>query len=222
MEDKNLNLRVNKLIIENNKTKTSNFIEEYIPFIISTIASEKNGYVEIENNDEFSIALLAFSEAIKKYNHERGNFISFAKLVISSRLKNYWKKENKINDVSIDVVKENGSLIMEAFDETTDLKLELEEFENELLKFGINFEFLINNSPKHKDTRENAISISKKISLNKEVIDHLYEKKRLPLTKINREFHISIKVLKGNKIFITAITILFFKSFKLIKKWVQI
>lgn len=70
-------------------------VEENIGFIINTISKVTGKYVSIENDDEFSIGLMAFVEALDKYNQEKGPFLSFAKIVIESRIKNYLAKEKK-------------------------------------------------------------------------------------------------------------------------------
>ena len=83
--------------MENIKTKeirvSEEFIEKHIPFIISCISKFTGRYVSIENDDEYSIGMIAFVEAIEKYKEEKGDFYAFSRLVIESRLKNFFEKE---------------------------------------------------------------------------------------------------------------------------------
>ena len=82
-------------LVSFNKAPTmdrNDFIEQSMPFIIKTTSSFLGRYVCTDNDEEFSIALIAFNEAIEKYNEDRGNFWAFAKLVIESRLKNNLRK----------------------------------------------------------------------------------------------------------------------------------
>ena len=52
---------------------------------------------------------MAFHEAMKKYSEDKGPFLPFANLVISSRIKNYLSKENKHRlDPSLESLKEEG------------------------------------------------------------------------------------------------------------------
>ncbi len=55
----------NEKIIE--PQATEEFIEKHIPFIISCISKFTGRYVSIENDDEYSIGMMAFVEAIEKY-----------------------------------------------------------------------------------------------------------------------------------------------------------
>ena len=77
-----------KIALEN----LDQLINQYMAFLIRTVSNFTGKYVSIENDDEFSIALIAFTEAVKKYDEDRGNFLGFAKLVIESRLKTYLGK----------------------------------------------------------------------------------------------------------------------------------
>ena len=53
--------------------------------------------------------LRVFAEAAAKYDSEKGSFLSFAKLVMESRLKNYLAKETRTAAViSLDALYESG------------------------------------------------------------------------------------------------------------------
>ena len=80
-----------KIALEN----LDQLINQHMAFLIRTVSNFTGKYVSIENDDEFSIALIAFTEAVKKYDEDRGNFLGFAKLVIESRLKTYLGKKRK-------------------------------------------------------------------------------------------------------------------------------
>ena len=62
-------------------------LERHKAFIIRIVSRMTGRYVYVEHDDEFSIALAAFAEAVERYEREKGDFLSFAKLVIQSRLK---------------------------------------------------------------------------------------------------------------------------------------
>lgn len=54
-------------------------IEKYMAFLIKTVSSFTGRYISIENDEEFEIALLAFTEAIEKYQPEKRCIFSFCK-----------------------------------------------------------------------------------------------------------------------------------------------
>ena len=53
-------------------------IERHMAFIIRTISSLTGRYVAVENDEEFSIALSAFAEAVEKYDEKRGSFLGLS------------------------------------------------------------------------------------------------------------------------------------------------
>lgn len=221
MEHLDLDQWVVQSIKENNELEINQIIEMYIPFIINTISQQKNGYVSIENDDEFSIGLSAFYEAMEKYNHKRGHFLAFANVVILSRLNNYWVKENKHNYQSL-YDYENKIINLKMENKDTELRDEIKLFEKELMKFGLNFEILVDHMPKHRDTKERATMIGIKTSREIDLTDHLFIKKRLPLSKMAERFYISVKIIKNSKYYIMAVVIAIIKKFNLITSWINI
>ena len=53
------------------------------------------GHFVSESDEEWSVALLAFYEAVQAYEESRGNFHSFAAMVIRRRILDHRKKENR-------------------------------------------------------------------------------------------------------------------------------
>ena len=75
-----------------NTQKADDLIRNYIPFIRSE-ASKCISKPCTEQNDEFSIAMIAFHEAILGYERSRGAFLSYAAMLIRSRILDYQRKE---------------------------------------------------------------------------------------------------------------------------------
>lgn len=204
----------------------NSLINEYMPLIIKTVSSITGRYVSVKNDDEFSIALIAFKEAIEKFDEEKGSFSSFAKLVISSRIKNYLTKENKHNKVdSIEELSENGINIENVYhtsvESNDELAVEINKLKDEINKFGFSFEDLVEESPKHEDTRKRAIFISEQV--NDEVLlkSFMYEKRRLPIKQISLKFSVTEKIIKRSKRFIISVVIILDKNFRNLKLWIR-
>lgn len=201
-------------------------IQDYMAFIVKTVSSITGRYVSVENDDELSIALIAFKEAIDKYEESRGSFSAFAKLVISSRVKNYLIKENKNNKVeSIEALKEKGIDISEVaetvVEESDELSKEIGKLKEEIEAFGFTFEDLVDEAPKHEDTRRNAIELSEKVSKEKSLTSFMYEKRRLPIKQISVKFSVTEKVIKRSKKFIISVVIIIDKNFRNLRLWIK-
>ena len=215
--------------MDENKIKNTDIneiIEEYIPFIIKTISKFTNRYVSIENDEEFSIGLVVFYEAVQKYNNDKGPFLPFAQLVITSRLKNYYNKENKHNlHISMDSMEEEGINIKEKLsnpiEDKSELVDEMDELKREINIFGFSLEDLVDEAPKHVDTRANALDLSEKVSKDKPLVDFMYTKKRLPIKQISLKYRVTQKVIKGSKKFIITGIIIFYRNFRNLKLWIK-
>lgn len=212
---------VEKSIKENDASEINAIIEKYTGFIINTISQQKNGYVSIENDGEFSVGLTAFYEAMERYDQEKGHFLPYAKVVINSRLNNYWVKENKHQYVPLE---DYENKIINLSDERTnmDLREEIALFEKELMAFGLDFEILADHTPKHRDTRDRATLIGVETSREPDLTKHIFEKKRLPIAKMSKRFLVSVKIIKRSKFYIIAVVIAIIRKFDLILSWIKI
>jgi RNA polymerase sigma factor len=164
MQAASINERVAQL--KHDEDEINRFVEEYKPFIAASVEKVIGRYVRYGEDDELSIALIAFVEAIRSYNSFKGSFLSFAQNVIKRRLIDYYRKEKKHSKVvSInEYLMENGEeevdlTTIEAVGRYTQQELaqyrrfEIEELEKELAGWGISFSELAEASPKHNSTR---------------------------------------------------------------------
>ena len=200
-------------------------IEKYMAFLIKTVSGFTGRYISIENDEEFEIALLAFTEAVEKYQSEKGVFLAFAKLVIVSRLKNYAEKEKKHEKVvSLDELYESGQDFQaeEAEEQDDYLQQEILRYKKELLFFGLTFEKLADEAPRHKDTRENALNAAEKAGNNEEIVEETYKKRRLPIRKVAVLAELTEKVIKRSKSFILGSMIIFAKEFPALLYWIRV
>lgn len=196
-----------------------------MPFIIKSISEVTGRYVSCENDEELSVGLLGFHEAIERYDNEKGHFLSYAKLVIGSRIKNYLKSENKHQHSSLDDLLDKGVDIKdEYFEPKEDNSLLLEQInklKTEIGSFGFTFEDLVNEAPKQQATRKNAIMLAEQISVEEEFTSFMYLKKRLPITRIVAKFSVTEKVIKRSKKFIISVVIIIDKNLNALKNWIR-
>ncbi|MBP1736247.1 MAG: polymerase, sigma 28 subunit, FliA/WhiG subfamily [Oscillospiraceae bacterium] len=63
-------------------------------FILRTSSRAAHRFIT-KSDDEWSVALLAFSDAITGFSPEKGGFFSFAALIISRRMTDYYRMQKK-------------------------------------------------------------------------------------------------------------------------------
>lgn len=212
------------LNVEKNTT-VNELIKNHMPFIIKCISDVTGRYVSCENDEELSIGLLGFHEAIERYDNEKGHFLSYAKLVIGSRIKNYLKSENKHLHSSLDELIDKGIDIKDEYFEPKEdngvLLEEINKLKNEISSFGFTLEDLVNEAPKQQATRKNAIILSEEISKDEEFTSFMYLKKRLPIKRIVLKFSVTEKVIKRSKKFIISVVIIIDKNLSALKNWIR-
>lgn len=206
-------------------TNINELIEKHMPFIIKSISDVTGRYVSCENDEELSVGLLGFHEAIERYDNEKGHFLSFAKLVIASRIKNYLKGENKYQHSSLEELLDKGLEIKDEYleqeEDNSILVEEINMLKAEISSFGFTLEDLANEAPKQQATRKNAISLSEEISKDEEFTSFMYLKKRLPIKRIVLKFSVTEKVIKRSKKFIISVVIIIDKNLSALKNWIR-
>jgi len=188
----------------NDAQELNELVEEYDSFILKSASKAVKRYVS-KNDDEWSIALSAFSEAIKKYSFEKGSFISFAELMIHRRLIDYFRAQRKFAaEDQVDWIEDNA--IIENDD---NLKLEIEAISQVLESYGFSFMDLAECSPKARKTKA-ACARAVVYLLDKVVlVAEMRNSKQLPVKIVEKNTGIPRKVIERHrKYIITAIEIL--------------
>lgn len=198
-------------------------IKQYQPFIAKTVSSVCKRYID-ESDDEFSIGLIAFNEAIEKYSRDKGSsLLSFAELLIKRRVIDYIRKQVRNKAVPTDMT-ENRDDLAQSFQHNLDAELSIEEFQKKideehrkdeishyqivLKEFDLSFYDLVEQSPKHTDARQNAIRIANILVNDPELKDILFTKKQLPIKRLEQLVDVSRKTIERNRKYIIAISII--------------
>ncbi|NLD46756.1 MAG: RNA polymerase sigma factor SigI [Clostridiaceae bacterium] len=220
--------------IKNDDEQINMLIEEYKPFIAASVERVTGRYVEYGRDDELSIALIAFVEAIRSYNITKGNFLSFSQNVIKRRIIDYYRKEKKhsvtvsINEYSSDEDEEcidlsiGKSLEEYSKEEISEYRrLEIEQLKKELSAWDISFYELMEVSPKQNKTRMLYSDIIKYIMSREDIIRHIMQKKSLPVSDIEKSLRIPRKKIERGRKYIIAVLIICSGEYEHIKDYIN-
>ncbi len=226
MEQRQSSLEDKIILVQQGDTFLQNeIIESYQPFILKSVSAVCNSFVKT-SDDVFSIGLIAFNEAIEKYQSNKGStFLNYSKLVIKSRVIDYLRQETKYTHESLDdessriYVKEAS--ILQHQEEVVEeyRKSEIEHFKKQLKEFHISLEDVIKATPKHEDARENMLSIAKQLKHKKELRAYLLTKKKLPIAEIASSAGVSRKTLERNRTYVIAISLLLIEDYEYVKQF---
>lgn len=220
-------------IQQGNQTLRNQLIQQYKPFIIKTVSNVCKRFIR-EEDDELSIGLIAFDEAIEKYKpHKGGSFISFAELLIKRRLIDYIRKEARVRDVVLHTDEDDENAVQTYLDTKLSIdefykQIEQEQRREEILhyqqvlkEFGIHFHDLVKQSPKHRDARINAINVAKLVVDDEELLKQLFQKKQLPIKQLEIMAEVSRKTIERNRKYIIAVAIILAGDYVYLKDYIK-
>jgi RNA polymerase sigma factor len=208
------------MIKNGNAYLKNKFIGDYKPFIKKVIKKTTGLTGYIEDSDEYSIALIAFNEAIDCYDKDKNfNFISFAEQVIRRRIIDYIRlnsrkssnelpfacltdtDNNQVDQIYLKYKEHSGFERIEIIQEMKKLVILLQGFD-------INIKDLPNYTPKRIDARELSLKIASTIANNKDLMKKLTRKKSIPTADVVKVFDVHPKTVQRHKEYIIALCLI--------------
>jgi RNA polymerase sigma factor len=194
-------------------------IQQEEPYIMKCASTVTNHYIT-KSDDEWSIALTAFVEAVQSYDLDKGSFLAFAKLVMQRRIIDYLRSCGKYHsEVSVDPIVfsmdatevEDVSLRIAVAKQVT--KEAKEPIHYEIIAINevfANYEFtfmdLTNCSPHAKKTKNACAQAIVYITSSPLIIEELRRSKQLPLKIIEKNAKVPRKILERQRKYIIAAT----------------
>ncbi|WP_424767195.1 RNA polymerase sigma factor SigI [Paenibacillus sp. sgz302251] len=214
------------------------FIADYKPYILKVTSRFCKRYIDPNRDDEFSVGLLAFNEAINQYDSQAGkSFIGFAETVIRRRLIDHVRKEQRHSKVvpysmfdSEDEEQPHYNSVetkqaMSAYEDKLaedERKLEIGELNQELGRFGISFGELVEHSPKHSDSRRLLISIAQTLANHTSMMEALKQTTKLPVKELTELGGVSRKTVERNRKYIIAIALIISGTYPFMQDYLDI
>lgn len=199
--------------IERNK-----LIKDYMPFVVNKISLVTNRYIEKENDEELLVGLEAFNEAIDRFDPSKGKFLTYAELIIRSRVMDFIRKERKHKkDVPIESMSDFED--KKPLEDAVILKEEVFAFRYKLSQFGLTVDDLLEGAPKRAKTLSKVTGIGREASKDETIATKLYSTKKLPMAMIVKVVKTTKKVLKTYRDFIVAVIIIYTENYEIIRQY---
>ena len=210
-------------------------IRSHKTFIARVSSKVCRRFLTWDNDDELSIALLAFNEAIDSFDLQgETSFHGFVQLVIRRRLVDYFRKEGKhqhrsltamnLEDHDLSRYDLDTSLAQYQENENQELLAQVvEHFMHVLSDYNVTLDDLIKVSPKHKERKQTLTKVAFALSNNPSLMEHLKTHKLLPIKELELLTSVKRKVLeKGRKYLIALALVLYEPYFYPLKIFLQI
>lgn len=214
---------------KDNMQEADAFIKTYMPFIKAETAKYLRRPPIEGHDDELSIAMIAFHEAICGYSSARGSFLKYAAMLIRSRLIDYHRKEQRhSNIISLDMPagedetplldtltdKSNHSDEMVARNAT---RSEIEELTRQMKAFDVSLTDVADNCPKQQRTLEVCRKALGYARENPELLDELLRTKRLPIARLCEGGGVERKTLERHRKYMVALLLIYTNGYEIIR-----
>lgn len=198
-------------IKQGNEAARETFIQQYDPFILNTTAKVTGRFVDKHNDDEYSIALIAFNRAIDTFDHDKGeSFFAYASVLVRNDLIDYFRSEGRVQEQTLSESETTDTVFLEdktpsvEMDEKFILKNEIALFRSALQDYGIPFSALVQESPKHEDTRRQLVSLTFQLYNNQDIREKIRRTGKLPLKQLESMVQVSRKTLERHRRYLLA------------------
>ena len=204
-------------------------IGTYLPFIKTETAKFLKRPPIEGHDDELSIAMIAFHEAIGGYSRTRGAFLKYAAMLIRSRLIDYSRREQRHSRViSLDAParEENttlGEVLVGERDPHEEMaarvatRIEIEELTRQMKEFGVDLSNVADNCPKQQRTLDACRKALQYARENPELLDDLLKTKRLPIGQLAAGSGVERKTLERHRKYMVALLLIYTNGYEIIR-----
>jgi len=229
---------VARIAAEGDPVLRDTFIAAYRPYITKAVSRFSKRYIDPTRDDEFSIALSAFNEAIDQFSPTAGrSFLGFADTVIRRRLIDYVRKEQRHaksvpwsafdsddeDDSSANPIENAEAMAGYEKERLAELRRgEIEVFAARLARFGVSFLELADKSPKHSDSREMLFEIGRTLAADRILFAQLEAKRLLPIKELTERCSVSRKTLERNRKFIIAAALIIAGDYPHLQDYIKV
>ena len=191
-------------------------LRTYQPYIIKITSRACHKFVSEGTDEEISVALMAFNEAIDSFRPGQGSrFLSFARLVVERRLTDYFRRtKTKLQEIPFSgfghgeqdelslLEKKSAEQVYADTEAKRDRQEEITYFTELLLEFKISLDELVKISPKHAKARKRAMQAALAIMNNDRWLHFFQKYKELPLKELDGQLPVSRKTLERQRKYI--------------------
>lgn len=204
-------------------------IRDYLPFIKAETAKFLKRPPVEGHDDELSIAMMAFHEAVMGYSSHRGPFLKYAAMLIKSRLIDYIRSERRHSGViSLDApAGDQQTSLADSLEDHTDRHRELEnrdatsweiqELSRQMLEFGVSLSDVADNCPRQQRTLEACRRALEYARENPQLLDELLKTKKLPIGRLAEGGRVERKTLERHRKYMVALLLIYTNGYEIIR-----
>ena len=202
-------------------------VRRFLPFIRSETAKVIRRGVS-DSDDELSVAMMAFHEAVLAYERLRGAFLPFAARAIRSRIIDFHRREqrhrgqlslhekNEDDRELADTLAVGTDPISERTDRTA-ARQEIAHFALGLSEFGLSLTDIADNCPRQARTLSACHRALDYARGNPELLEQTVRTKKLPITSLAAGAGVERKTLERHRKYMMALLLAYTNGFEIIR-----
>lgn len=191
-----------------NRQSMDKLLRDYLPFVKKQAAQGGPG---LDYDDRLSLAMTAFADAVRRYEPERGGFLSFAELCIRSRLTDESRRELRRTSKVVQLHEEYEQLADDPLGrelERQSLAEEITALDKALGLCGLSFRELPAACPSQRRTRIQCLQLAACVAADEILRESFGRTGRLPQGELARRFKLSVKTVEKHRKYIAALAVL--------------
>lgn len=204
---------------------------QYMGFIRSETVKFLHTAPENGHEDELSIAMLAFYEAVLAYEKSRGAFLPYAARAIKNRLIDHYRTEKRHgNVISLHTPlggEEDGGELLDTIPDTVDhagdyvvrtaSRREIQEFSEKLAQFGLAFSDVADNCPRQERTFAACRRVLDFARTQPELLKRVEDTGKLPMGELAAGSGTDKKTMERHRKYLVAILLAFTNGYEIIR-----
>ena len=205
-------------------------IRQYMGFIRSETVKFIHTAPENGHEDELSIAMLAFYEAVLAYEKSRGAFLPYAARAIKNRLIDHYRTEKRRGNVislHTPLGEEEGAQLLDTIPDTVDhaedyvvrtaSQREIREFSEKLARFGLTFSDVADNCPRQERTFAACRRVLDFARSRPELLKRVEDTGKLPMNELASGSGTDKKTMERHRKYLVAILLAFTNGYEIIR-----
>ena len=205
-------------------------IGQYMGFIRSETVKFIHAAPENGHEDELSIAMLAFYEAVLSYERGRGAFLPYAARAIRNRLIDHYRVEKRHGNVVslhapagdqedqplLDTLPDPRDQIGD-YEARSASQQEIQEFSAQLGRFGITFSDVADNCPRQERTLAACRRVLDYARSQPQLLSQVERTGKLPMAELALGSGVEKKTLERHRKYLVAILLAFTNGYEIIR-----
>ena len=210
-------------------------IDDFKVFLQNRVYRYSSRANDTQREEMFGTAMLAFYEAVQKYDASKGHFFPFVNRVVCERLIDFNRKAFRSEGYTVSLEEVNdeqaaaqstaiAEVSLQAYEaKSSHEKLvdEIEQFKVELSLWGLTMSSLVDQSPKHSRLREEYKMVIAKIIETPDIIQTIQLKRYFPIKAIAKISGLPQKKLERARSFILASLIIRMGDYSYLSEYVN-